>query len=321
LRGVYWQNEIEKSQLPTTIYQSPITTYISLVTCPLSFATPGKFGTQLEILLARDTNSPKGVYQMKNFIYKTILWQVAVGMISIPALSNSQLSLSAQGNSKFTLGFDNNLYTTASNTYNVTNILPGSHHIRMINAPGAAGACGFPRLLFDGWVNVPDNSKLTAYSNGNLQLDIVSIVSLDQQTVYVDPNVNYGNGYGNYGNGYGNSSDYTNNNYNYGQNYYPPLNYGMSATDFEALKNSIRSKSFDSDKLTIAEQAASANHLSAEQVLEIAQLMDFESSKLDLAKYAYGNAVDRNNYYKVNNAFTFSSSIDELADYINSYHA
>ena len=259
---------------------------------------------------------------MKNLIYKQLCIQVISGMISLPALAtmNSQLVLSANDNSKFTLGFDNNFYTTPSNTYNVTNVIPGPHHVRMMSAPVQTYPCALPRLLFDGWITVPENSKVTAHSNEYLQMDIVNIVSLAQQIVYVDagdPNGG-GNYYGNYGNGYGNSSGYTNYNYD-PYNYYPQP--GMNAADFETLKNSIRVQSFDSNKLTIAEQAAGANHMTAAQVLEIVQLMDFESTKLDLAKFAYGNTADRNNYYKVDNAFSFGSSVDDLADYINNYHA
>ncbi len=96
--------------------------------------------------------------------------------------------------------------------------------------------------------------------------------------------------------------------------------YGMSDQQFNSLKASIQSKSFDSSKLTIAEQAASSNYFTSEQVYEIAQLFDFESTKLDFAKYAYPKVVDKGNYYVVNNAFTFESSITDLAGFMNSYH-
>ena len=45
-------------------------------------------------------------------------------------------------------------------------------------------------------------------------------------------------------------------------------------------------------------------------------LFTFEDTRLDLAKYAYGHTFDIGNYYKLNDAFTFESSIDELNKYI-----
>lgn len=95
--------------------------------------------------------------------------------------------------------------------------------------------------------------------------------------------------------------------------YYQP----MSPEDFASAKASISSKSFEDSKLTLAKQIAASNHLTSKQVKEIMQLFSFEDSKLDFAKYAYKYVYDPNNYYIVNDAFTFSSSIDELNEFIN----
>ncbi len=276
---------------------------------------------------------------MKNLIYSTAL----AAIIALPAFAiNSELSIGMANQQKFTMAFDNNFYATPSTTYNVTNVLPGNHHVRMTSAPQLLnGSWSIPQMLFDGFVNIPENTRLTAYPINFTQLNIVSIVPLIQQSVYYnpyDPNYNnngynngnpygnngnpYGTGY-NYGNPYGNGcqnpSGYQNPNYGYGN--YPPVNYGMSTADFSALKNSINAQSFDSSKLSIAKQAISSNTLTAAQVKELVGIFDFDSSKLEIAKFAYGKTVDRNNYYQVNDAFTFSSSIDELATYINNYHA
>ena len=93
----------------------------------------------------------------------------------------------------------------------------------------------------------------------------------------------------------------------------------MSRGDFDSMKGSISSKSFEESKLTLAKQVINSNCLLSEQVREIMQLFTFEESKLDYAKYAYGRTYDIGNYYKVNDAFTFESSIDDLNSYISSY--
>ena len=46
------------------------------------------------------------------------------------------------------------------------------------------------------------------------------------------------------------------------------------------------------------------------------KLFSFEDSRLDFAKFAYGHTYDLGNYYQINSAFTFSSSVDELNDFI-----
>lgn len=92
----------------------------------------------------------------------------------------------------------------------------------------------------------------------------------------------------------------------------------MNDNDFYNAKNSILSKSFDDSKLVIAKQIAGSNCLTSSQVRDIAKLFSFEDSKLDFAKYCYGYTFDLGNYYMVNDAFDFESTIDELNNYINS---
>lgn len=93
----------------------------------------------------------------------------------------------------------------------------------------------------------------------------------------------------------------------------------MAPGDFESMKASIASKSFEDSKMTIAKQILNSNCLLSGQVREVMGLFTYEESKLDFAKYAYGKTYDIGNYYKVNDAFTFESSIDDLNGYINSY--
>ena len=47
-------------------------------------------------------------------------------------------------------------------------------------------------------------------------------------------------------------------------------------------------------------------------------VFSFEDSRLDFAKFAYDRTHDIGNYYKVNEGFTFESSIEELNDFIQS---
>jgi hypothetical protein len=90
----------------------------------------------------------------------------------------------------------------------------------------------------------------------------------------------------------------------------------MNDGDFTSAKSSIKSKSFEDSKMTLAKQIISNNCLSTAQVKEIMQMFSFEDTKLDLAKYAYNKTIDPNNYFKLNDAFTFESSIEELDAYI-----
>lgn len=95
--------------------------------------------------------------------------------------------------------------------------------------------------------------------------------------------------------------------------------YPMHPADFASVKQSIASKSFDDTRLTIAQQVISSNCLLSSQVKEIMLLFTFEDTRLDLAKFAYGFTHDIGNFYKLNDAFTFESSIEELNQYIENH--
>jgi len=93
----------------------------------------------------------------------------------------------------------------------------------------------------------------------------------------------------------------------------------VSEADFKSMKNSITSKSFEDSKLIIAKQLIDGNCFLSAQVKEIMMIFSFEDTRLELAKYAYGKTYDISNYYLLNDAFDFESSIEELSEYINSY--
>lgn len=92
----------------------------------------------------------------------------------------------------------------------------------------------------------------------------------------------------------------------------------MAPADFENAKASIASKGFDESRLTIAQQIVGTNCLTSSQVGQLMRIFGFEETRLDFAKFAYGHTFDIGNYYQVNDAFQFESSIDELNAYISS---
>ncbi|MDX9751007.1 MAG: DUF4476 domain-containing protein [Flavobacteriales bacterium] len=100
--------------------------------------------------------------------------------------------------------------------------------------------------------------------------------------------------------------------------YTGPVGCGMPMTDgeFRAAVQSVEGKSFEDSKLTSAKQVGRAKCFTVSQVKGIMELFSFEATRLDFAKFAYDRTHDIGNYYQVNDAFTFESSISELDRYI-----
>lgn len=91
----------------------------------------------------------------------------------------------------------------------------------------------------------------------------------------------------------------------------------MSPADFNSMKQTISSKDFESTRLSIAKQVLQKNCLITDQVREVMSLFDFENTRLEYAKFAYDYTYDTGNYFKVNDAFEFESSVEDLNKYIN----
>ena len=92
----------------------------------------------------------------------------------------------------------------------------------------------------------------------------------------------------------------------------------MTSTEFADAKASIESKGFEESKMTMAKQIGRDRCFTVDQVKGIMSSFGFEDTRLDFAKFAYDRTYDIGNYYKVNDAFSFESSIDELNSYIQS---
>lgn len=92
----------------------------------------------------------------------------------------------------------------------------------------------------------------------------------------------------------------------------------MADGDFQSALNSLKSKTFSDSRMTQAKQILKSNCMSAEQVKSAMKAFEYEDDKLEFAKLAYDRCSDQENFWKVNDAFEFEMTIDELNEYIES---
>jgi CxxC motif-containing protein len=93
----------------------------------------------------------------------------------------------------------------------------------------------------------------------------------------------------------------------------------MSPEAFAALLNMLDEASFSDEKYNIVKEAASKNYFTSKQILKILNKFSFEDDKLKTAKLLYPRAVDPENFFVVYDAFTFSSSKEELRKWVEKY--
>ena len=221
---------------------------------------------------------------MKKLFFKAFI--AILSLFSVRSFA-SELTLRMSDNSVYNISFDADIYNDISGNILLQNVSPGKHYLKVLKYRVSPNGYvfGLPRLIFEGMIHMRSGRAVFAVIDDYGRYMVEDEFVLSPVPYCPPPPV-----------------------------YIPPY---MNDLDFSGLKASIDRLSFDSSKLSMAEQAASSNVLTSVQVFEIMELFSFESTKLSFAKHAYHFVYDPNKYYIVNNAFTFSSSIESLNSYIS----
>jgi len=225
---------------------------------------------------------------MKNLLIFTAMLFASV-QLSASHLA-SELNLRLFDQSYFTVTLDNQFFGTPVKRFSIDHLEPGSHYLRVTQLHYSHyGPYAPPVVVFNGYIDVPARSKIHAMIDRQFRFRINKIFALAPAPVFIEP---------------------------FPYNNPMPANYGMSEYEFNQLRNTISGVSFESSKMQMARQVIAYNFFTSYQVAEILRLMTFESSKLDLAKEAYHKTVDKQNYHRLNELFTFESSVLNLNNYI-----
>ena len=241
------------------------------------------------------------------------------------AANNSDLNIKMWDNSRFTIKMDHKIAERTSN-FNLKNVRPGRHYVEIIKKKRNRHGNGFfVQTVYKGNINVPSRKKVMVKVEGKNRLSFKFFRKRNRNNHH-----NNGNHYGNNGNGHYGSSNYNSGcePLNNGNSYYSSNNYGdngfgnhcgsnlMSQNSFNQLIRMLGREHFDNSRLEIARQAIASNNMSVNQVSIILDKFTFESARLEFAKLAYRNTLDKENYFMINSKFTFSSSVSELNNYI-----
>ncbi len=93
----------------------------------------------------------------------------------------------------------------------------------------------------------------------------------------------------------------------------------MSDREFSDLCESIKSESFESDKIYVIQLAAKYNRFTVAQLVTLIDLMSFSNDKIEVVKIVYPNVIDKYNSHLIINAFTHSSDKERVKKIINDF--
>lgn len=174
------------------------------------------------------------------------------------------------------------------------------------------------QVLFNNYVQIPQGTVVSAELDQNGNLNILNTQygnNVPGGTIGTVGNVNYGNQGNNYPGNSGHINHHPNNGYGNGHQGNAP-NWNGNNQYFNQFVLQLQQESFDSNRLKDAKNYAKQGWLSAYQVNEIAKTFTFDSNRLDWAKFAYSHCQDKQNYFLLQNTFTFASNYNQLQSYI-----
>ena len=92
----------------------------------------------------------------------------------------------------------------------------------------------------------------------------------------------------------------------------------VPAREMDEIIAVLKEESFESTRVSSAQQIIKLKKcFRTEQIIRILNCFSYESSKQDLAKFAFPYVTDKSNYYKVKDVFEFSSSKEDLDEFLN----
>lgn len=258
-------------------------------------------------------------------IYSLIL-ALLIGICAIaadrPRSGMLTISMKDNDNSYMRVVIDGRNYSERDNDFTISNIEPGYHSVQVYRVNSSrspfeifGGRNNREQLIYSNSLYVKPRTEveITINRNGKTKVKERDIRNNRNNDRWDDDDRWDRDGRNN--GGWGNNGGYNNGGYGNGGSY----NRTPSFQEMQSMKQMLRRERFENTRVSTARQMFNEHAFTSSQVRELLQEFSFENNKLDLAKYAYRNTVDRNNYYVVLDVFSYHSSKQELSNYMSNY--
>lgn len=262
-----------------------------------------------------------------------LLFAAALLLHLLPAHATAEFYLKINRSGRYTVYFADQKQYTISNQFRFFDLAAGMCNLRIVDE--------FSKVnIFNGTVTLTEGVRTVAELDNFGAIRVIDNIQVQHNVWYLDSypymnnnswsnNSNWNNGNnwnnwngnnwsGNYGNGWNgyNGNDQCGNG---GSNNWNNQVTAVDDNTFRSLKDYVSKQSFDNSRLSAAKEVTRSNRLKSSQVADLCRLFSFDDNRLEYAKYAYDYVIDKNNYYQVNNTFSFTSNADELRAYIMSH--
>ena len=194
--------------------------------------------------------------------------------------------------------------------FEITQLRPGVHPLRVFKRAGRHARGRAQHIhIFRGRIVIPQQSDVYARITPRGHLVIDRVVPRGRKNTH---HRQHQRGYDYSRNGRGQQRDNPRGDVDYNRNHQR----NAPRANFSIVLRMVDEASFDREKMIIAKQFLRNNTVTSRQVLDLMTLFNFESSRLEIAKFAYDRTIDPHNYFIVNKGFQFRSSKVALNRYI-----
>ena len=213
--------------------------------------------------------------------------------LSLLAFDGSRLSIATATNMELKIEIDGRQFSLQNNSLTLSYLQSGYHEVKIFR-PAAQSRFSFGRNVI-----IYQNSILLKRGfHFDIMVNRFGKVMIDERQI------NVANDW------YNDQDDYYDSNNDGWNNGYSHV---MNARSFETLKQTLRKEWFENNRLSSAKFVIAKNNFTTSQVQQLMLLFTFEQNRLAIAKVAFAQTVDQQNYYLLNDVLTFNSSKSELA--------
>jgi hypothetical protein len=214
----------------------------------------------------------------------------------MPDRRGTSIRVKLSTNQMLAVSIDDRYYERRGTSLTIGDIPAGKHYLKVYNYRVGRSGNGRANVVYSGYVVLKPNSFNTCIVDPFQR----KMTMRTTQTFDRDDNDNYENW-----NDDGNDRNYNDNHSN-----------AMRNQDVTELGVRVKDRMTDSDKDKLMRSVLANKTYYTEQLRTMMGWLSFESTKLEFAKWAYDNTIDKENYWKLEDIFSFSSSKNELTDYV-----
>lgn len=238
---------------------------------------------------------------MKRILLLTIL---LVSTLSVFAQRVASLRIKLSTNQLLAVSVDDRYYDRRGTSITIGDLPAGRHYLKVYSNRIGRNGNSRPNMVYSGYVDLKPNSRNMAV------VDPFQRKMTMRTTQTFDRNDN--DVYENWNDRRDNRRNDRDDRYDDRYNDNALLN-----SEVSDLNGRVQDRSMDGDKLKLVQSVLTNRTYYTEQLRTMLGWFSFESTKLEFAKWAYDNAIDKENYWKLEDVFSFSSSKNELTEYVD----